>query len=258
MLKLITKLALIATLSACVLPDSLKQTPLEQQQTALNKEFYAYHSQDQIILQFDNVTPQLSQNHIDHIKKFVNFYGGADNSAFFVVLLQDQLDNVNSSVPAHTQAQAHAWQAVYDEALGLGILPHKVKEFDTFNSFTNTEARAMKAILDTAQYHPIPEDASLAKLAPKIEDLERPIKIALRVREYQVRAAGCPRQGAWNWSENQYMGDGINVGCSIKRNLVAQVKNKASLVQGLPMDAQYSSSLSVEAIDVSSVPADGQ
>ena len=229
--------------------DSFKQTPLFEQESALKPDFISQTTQDQIILQFDPYEPELTDNHIKHAEKFINYYKNAKDIAFFVVILKDQLDSAQNLLPDHTKQQYHAFSQVADLVEYHGIIAYHEQEFDTYNNPATLEARAMKAILDTAENHPVPSDEELLRYAPNPQDLERPVKIALRVKQYKVEAANCPRQGTWDWEKNDYTGSHLQLGCAIKRNLIAQVKNKASIVQGLPMDNYYNSAIAIRNLD---------
>jgi type IV pilus biogenesis protein CpaD/CtpE len=239
-------LALTALLGLTACGGLPPQTPLQFQEPLVKPDFQASYAEDRITLRFAPGQSQLDMGQKDYIKRFVEHYKGSKHTAVFVSLLLPPEAEDIGNLPRHRPDILMAYQNVGAEVHGLGIRPRMLKEVDTFGQPHVTEARARKAMVDTAAGGNNPGDIDTSYLTPDPANLQRETKIAVIAREYEVQAGNCPQQGHWQWEGMKYASTGISTGCSVHQNMLSQIKDHSVLVQGEEMDPEYYSAFPVK------------
>lgn len=231
-------------LSACTGP-----TPYHELEPFQKQDIIADYTEDRITLNFGPKQTELTSAQKAYISRFVKYYYGAEDSIFFLSLLiapeNEDPRRVPSFKPWDRDLTTH--MTAYIES--LGVKPRHIKEVDIGQDPALLEARAWKAIADTAQGDSSAQSTALMKaksIDPK--DLQSRRKVALIVRVYDIRPANCPEPGAYNMPGSQPASTGILLGCATMSNLIAQTKDKTVFVEPKPIDPTYSSSFAIESL----------
>ena len=231
-------------LSACAGP-----TPYHELEPFQKQDIIANYTEDRITLNFDPRQTALTNEQKSYISRFVNYYHGAEDSIFFLSLLIEPENEDPRRVPSFKpwDRDLLANMATYIES--QGVKPRHIKEVDIGQDPALLEARAWKAVLDTAKNDPDKDTSSLMnakKIDPK--DLQGRRKVAVIVRVYDIRAANCPEPGAYSMPGSSPSSTGVLLGCATMSNMIAQTKDKTVFVEPKPLDPTYSSSFGIESL----------
>lgn len=246
MKKIISVLALSSAMSAALTGcANLQQTPIAQQEPLSKKSFDVQHQEDRITLLFDKTQGDLNGEQRSKIKRFVSYYKAMDpmKTDFLISVIHDA-DIESATVPVYSQYRQNALMDVKQLLHESNVEFHIMDEMDIHPDAKYTEAMARRAIMATAT-----ENELLEGLEPEMEDLERPYKLALVVRKYDIHAANCPQVGGIDWGQSKPVSSGIHVGCSVNEGLIAQIKDKTHVVYGDKTEATFASEYEVKRLN---------
>jgi type IV pilus biogenesis protein CpaD/CtpE len=229
-------------LAACAALEP--QQPVAEQDPFAHKQMRARYGEDRITLRLKPDQSHITSEQQEYIANFASYYKEAKDTGFFVSLLLPPEMEDKGRLPDHSPSVKAAIASVIGTLQGMNINPRVITEIDTHQDPMNLEARAWKSIIDTSKTTPNSHE-DFSRIAPAPEQLVRDIKIAVIAREYDVEATNCPSYGRFGWNNRSVVGNRILTGCAITKNTIAQVKNKASLVHGEPMDGTYDSSFDI-------------
>jgi type IV pilus biogenesis protein CpaD/CtpE len=231
-------------LTACAGP-----TPYHELEPLQKQDIIADYTEDRITLNFGSRQTQLTDEQRSYISRFVNYYYGAEDSIFFLSLLIEPENEDPRRVPSFKPWDRDLLANMASYIQSLGVKPRHIKEVDIGQDPALLEARAWKAVMDSARNDTGPEASALAN-AKKIDpqDLQSRRKVALVVRVYDIRPANCPEPGAYSMPGARPSSSGILLGCATMSNLIAQTKDKTVFVEPKPIDPTYSSSMGIESL----------
>jgi hypothetical protein len=161
-------------------------------------------------------------------------------------------------------------QSAADQEIAEGNLP-------VFRPGVEHQIRQVAAALDALKipYHRIVENAddeeatnteenksTDVKVNDKL-DSNKKVTVAVIVKQYTVTAAGCVDLSKWRFDRVQTTSmTAVGMGCASRQNYLAQMKNPQNVIQGQPMDPEYSTmpfvKLQQEVLDRSFEPASGE
>ena len=231
-------------LSACTGP-----TPQHKLEPFQKQDIIADYTEDRITLNFGPKQTVLTSEQQSYISRFVQYYYGAEDALFFVSLLIEPENEDPRRVPAFKPWDRDLLATITRYVESLGVKPRHIKEVDIGQDAALLEARAWKAIADSAQGDGSAQSTALLNaktIDPK--DLQSRRKVALIVRVYTIRPANCPEPGAYSMPGAQPASTGILLGCSTMSNLIAQTKDKTVFVEPNPIDPTYSSAMAIESL----------
>jgi type IV pilus biogenesis protein CpaD/CtpE len=231
-------------LSACAGP-----TPYHQLEPFQKQDITANHTEDRITLNFAPRQTELSAEQRAYVERFVNYYANADDAIFFLSLLIEPENEDPKRVPSFKPWDHDLLLNMASYIESLGVKPRQIREVDIGQDPALLEARAWKAISDTAQGDTSAQTAALLKAkSVNPADLQSRRKVALIVRVYDIRPANCPEPGAYSMPGSRPASSGVLLGCATMSNLIAQTKDKTVFVEPKPLDPTYSSSFSIESL----------
>jgi type IV pilus biogenesis protein CpaD/CtpE len=230
--------------SACTPP-----TPYHELEPLQKPDIVANYTEDRITLNFEARQTQLTEAQKSYISRFVTYYRDAEDSIFFMSMLIEPENEDPRRVPAFKPWDRDLLANMADYIESLGIKPRRIKEVDIRQDPALLEARAWKAVMDTATGDDEAKTAELAKakvINPR--DLQSRRKVAVLVRVYDIRPANCPEPGAYNMPGAEPIGTGVILGCATISNLIAQTKDKTVFVEPTPLDSTYNSGMSIQSL----------
>ncbi len=200
------------------------QTPLANQEPFRKPEYVSSYAEDRVTLKFAPGQSQLNADQVGSIERFLTYYKTSKDSAFFVSVLRKPEEVELGVKPYHDPAVVAALQGVLNTVAGQDIKVNVIEE---------VEADAVAAV-------PAATPSAKPADAPTVTR-----KIAVIVRQYDIRAANCPHYEGWDWRTAKPHSKGNITGCAVNKALLAQVKDKTSLIQGKPMNPAYASDYDV-------------
>lgn len=231
-------------LSACAGP-----TPYHALEPFEKKDIIADYSEDRITLNFGPKQTEPSEEQKAYIGRFIRYYYGAEDAIFFLSLLVEPENEDPRTVPSFKPWDRDLLANLTAYITSVGVAPRHIREVDIGQDSSLLEARAWKAIADTAQGDSPEQSTELLKaktIAPS--DLQSRRKVALIVRVYDVRPANCQEPGAFSTPGTKPAGTGILLGCATMSNLIAQTRDKTVFVEPKPIDPTYNSSFAIESM----------
>lgn len=241
-MKKIIPLLLIA-LTGCT------QTPLAEQDPLYRPGISTRYAEDRVTLHFNAGQRQLTGQQMATVERFANYYGKAKNTSILISLVVEPDEEDLGTLPSHTPQTQTLLEDIKAQLVQKNIRPRFIREVNNFVPSQKVHARAQKAIIDTSATDPTAEnDPVLTALAPNPQDLVRETVIALVAREYTAEADACAKTGHWDWDTARPRGHNILLGCSVNKNLIAQVQDKSVFGIGKPMDDSYDSAAQVLAL----------
>ena len=220
MLRKASFLSLWLMLSACA------QT-FEQTEPALDSKPYIVSStEDRIVLSLpDQMDAKLSNEYHDYVERFVTYYRDMPKAVFYVSYIKsadDQKIDADNMLPSYRPTVEKQLTEVTDVLDKLSVPYHRITEIDEGKPQKETPKKDPKEVI----------------VDNKI-DSNKKIAVAVIVKQYDVSVAGCLDMSQWRSDAIHPTMTSTQIGCSVRTNAFAQIKNPQNTVIGQQMDKQY-------------------